>query len=174
MDDEADTGSAERAFEALRTEVAALRQAVERQAAPDYALTLGTIVKELQGVGTRLAAIESHPALTMTPERYSAGLTDATQYHRQARAHEARDAKVQVEDAVRRVQQLAGRLHTRSEQQQWVRAAAACGVVLGIALWYVLPSWLPWGAGDWLAASLIGGGRWHALGSRSHDRLWRP
>jgi len=50
MDDEADTGSAERAFEALRAEVAALRQAVEGQTAPDYALTLGAIVKELQGV----------------------------------------------------------------------------------------------------------------------------
>lgn len=28
--------------------------------------------------------------------------------------------------------------------------------------WYVLPSLLPWGAGDWLASSLIGGGRWQA------------
>ena len=34
--------------------------------------------------------------------------------------------------------------------------------MLGIALWYVLPSLLPWGSGDWLASSLIGGGRWHA------------
>ena len=59
MDDEADTGSAERAFEALRAEVAALRQAVEGQTAPDYALTLGAIVKELQAVGARLDAIEA-------------------------------------------------------------------------------------------------------------------
>ena len=51
MDDADDTGSAERAFEALRAEVAALRQAVEGQTAPDYALTLGAIVKELQGIG---------------------------------------------------------------------------------------------------------------------------
>ena len=43
MDDADDTGSAERAFEALRAEVAALRQAVEGQTAPDYALTLGAI-----------------------------------------------------------------------------------------------------------------------------------
>ena len=34
--------------------------------------------------------------------------------------------------------------------------------MFGIALWYVLPSLLPWGAGDWLASSLIGGGRWQA------------
>ena len=40
--------------------------------------------------------------------------------------------------------------------------AVAGGVVLGVALWYVLPAVLPWGAGDWLAASLIGGSPWQA------------
>ena len=59
MDDEADTGGAERAFAALRAEVAALRQAIEGQTAPDYALTLGAIVKELRGVGARLDATSS-------------------------------------------------------------------------------------------------------------------
>jgi hypothetical protein len=67
MDDADDTGGAERAFAALRAEVAALRQAVEGQTAPDYALTLGAIVKELQGVGARLDAIEAAPQLQATP-----------------------------------------------------------------------------------------------------------
>jgi Family of unknown function (DUF6118) len=67
MDDEADPGGAERAFEALRAEVAALRQAVESQTAPDYALTLGAIAKELQVVGARLDAIEASPQLQATP-----------------------------------------------------------------------------------------------------------
>lgn len=67
MDDEADTGGAERAFEALRAEVVALCQAVERQTAPDYALTLGAIAKELQAVGARLDAIEASPQLQATP-----------------------------------------------------------------------------------------------------------
>jgi hypothetical protein len=44
----------------------------------------------------------------------------------------------------------------------WGGVAMACGVMLGIALWYVLPSLLPSGAGDWLASSLIGGGQWRA------------
>ena len=47
MDDEADTGGAERAFDALRGEVAALRQAIEGLVFPDCALTLGAILKEL-------------------------------------------------------------------------------------------------------------------------------
>jgi Family of unknown function (DUF6118) len=67
VDEDADIGGAERAFEALRAEVAALRQAVEGQAAPDYALTLGVIAKELQDVGTRLTAIEASPQLQVTP-----------------------------------------------------------------------------------------------------------
>src|SRR6266851_1567785 len=67
MDDETDTGGAERAFEALRAEVAALRQAVQGQTAPDYALTLGAIAKELQAVGVRLTAIEASPQLQATP-----------------------------------------------------------------------------------------------------------
>jgi hypothetical protein len=67
MDDETDTGGAERAFEALRAEVTALRHAVAGQAAPDYALTLGAITKELQAVGVRLSAIEVSPQLRATP-----------------------------------------------------------------------------------------------------------
>ncbi|MFP5249144.1 MAG: DUF6118 family protein [Acidobacteriota bacterium] len=67
MDEADDTGSAERAFEALRAEVARLRQGIEGQAAPDYALTLGAIVKDLQGIGTQLAAIEAAPQLQVTP-----------------------------------------------------------------------------------------------------------
>jgi Family of unknown function (DUF6118) len=67
MDEDADTGGAERAFEALRAEVAALRQAVEGQTAPDYALTLGAIAKGLDAVGARLTAIEASPQLQATP-----------------------------------------------------------------------------------------------------------
>jgi hypothetical protein len=63
MDDEADAGGAERAFEALRAEVAALHQAVEGHSAPDYALTLGAIAKELQAAGARLNAIEASPQM---------------------------------------------------------------------------------------------------------------
>ena len=130
-----DTGSAERAFEALRAEVAALRQAVEGQTAPDYALTLGAIVKELQGVGARLTAIEGHPALAMTPEGYSAQLTAAAERAYQAGGKAAWGAQTQIDDAARRLERLAGKIHTRDEQHRWIGAALALGVMLGIALW---------------------------------------
>jgi hypothetical protein len=80
----------------------------------------------------------------------------------QAGSKAAWDAKAQLDNAVRRVEHLTGTVSTHEEQRRWRGVALACGVMLGIALWYVLPSLLPWGAGDWLASSLIGGGRWRA------------
>ena len=47
--------------------MAALRQAVEGQSAPDYAPTLGALAKDLQAVGVRLSAIETSPQLRATP-----------------------------------------------------------------------------------------------------------
>jgi hypothetical protein len=162
MDEDADSGGAERAFEALRAEVAALRQAVEGQTAPDYALTLGAIAKELQDVGARLTAMEGHPALAMTPAGYSGQLIAAAERAHQAGGKALLDVQTQLGDAARRLERSAGNIRAREEQQRWIGAAVAGGVLLGIALWYVLPSLLPWGAGDWLASSLIGGGRWQA------------
>ena len=162
MEEDADTGGAERAFEALRAEVAALRQVVEGQTAPDYALTLGAIAKELQAIGARLDTIEDHPAMAMTPATYAGQLDAAVERAHQASSKAVRDAKAQLGDAVRQLEQLAGTVSAREEQRRWLGVALACGVMLGFALWYVLPSLLPWGAGDWLASSLIGGGRWQA------------
>jgi hypothetical protein len=135
---------------------------VEEQAAPDYALTLGTIAKELQAVGARLATIENHPALALTPAKYAGQLDAATERAHQAGSKAVWDAKTQLGDTARQLERLVGEVHTREEQRRWIGTAAACGVMLGVALWYVLPTWLPWGVGDWLAASLIGGGRWQA------------
>ena len=169
MEEGADTGGAERAFEALRVEVAGLRRGIElvcRQGEEaktvDYTLTLGAIAKELQAIGARLDTIETHPAMAMTPAKYAGQLATAVEHAHQAGSKTVWDAKVQLGDAVRQVKHLAGTVSTREEQRRWFGVATACGVMLGIALWYVLPSLLPWGAGDWLASSLIGGGRWQA------------
>jgi hypothetical protein len=161
-DEDADISGAERAFERLRAEVAALRQLVEGQTTPDYALTLGAIAKELQSVTARLAAIETHPALAMTPEAYSAELSVAAESGRQAMERALRDAQFQLAHSVHRVEEVAGRVNTREDQQRRIERAVACGVILGIALWYIVPPMLPVGAGDWLISSLVGGGRWRA------------
>jgi len=63
IEDESDSAAA--AFEELRAEASALRGAIDAISAavhesgpPDYAPTLGTIVKAVQGLETRLAVIE--------------------------------------------------------------------------------------------------------------------
>lgn len=79
QDDQAeDDDAAERAFVALRAEVAAARRAVEGLpavieglAAPDYAPSFGALIKNLATVEKRLAGIEAHPAIKLTPEQHA-------------------------------------------------------------------------------------------------------
>jgi hypothetical protein len=153
-----DTGSAERAFEALRVEVAALRLAVEGQAAPDYALTLGAIVKELQGIGTQLAAIEATPQLQATPA------TIAQQIRHEAvrladsqiqQAQAARDGFERERETLAHVAFLQQRAQ-RDRNVLWVvgSGAALIGAVLGTMLFLEINRHAPddwgWSAG-WAA-----------------------
>ena len=135
MDEDAGTDRAELAFEALRAEVAALRQAVEGQTAPDYALTLGAIAKELQEVSARLTAMEGLPAMAMTPEGYSGQLIAAAERAHQAGGKAIWDVQTQLGDAAHQLERSVGNIHRREEQQRRVRIALAAGMLLGIALW---------------------------------------
>jgi len=158
MDDEADTGSAERAFAALRAEVAALRQAVEGQTAPDYALTLGTIVKELQAVGARLDAIEAAPPMQVTPATIAQQIRDEAARLADGQARQMQAAREGFErgrDTLARVaffQQHA----QRDRNILWAvgGGAALIGAVLGTMLFMEINRHAPddwgWSAG-WAA-----------------------
>jgi hypothetical protein len=158
MDDADDTGGAERAFEALRAEVAALRQAVEGQVAPDYALTLGAIVKELQAVGARLDAIETAPSMQVTPTTIAqlirdeaARLTDGQAQQAQA----AREGFERGQDTLARVAFFQQRAD-RDRNILWAvgGGAALIGAVLGTMLFMEINRHAPddwgWSAG-WAA-----------------------
>src|SRR6185436_6859674 len=58
--------------------------------APDYSLSLGHIAKTQAAIGTRLEAIESHPALRMTPAAFG----------EQAVTNASREARRDAEDLV--------------------------------------------------------------------------
>ncbi len=69
---------ATRAFDALRDELINVRQSVEnlnlniKQSQPyDYRKTLGQILRTQESVETELAAIKSHPAISMTPGSFA-------------------------------------------------------------------------------------------------------
>jgi len=150
MDDEADTGAAERAFEALRAEVTALRQAVAGQTAPDYALTLGAIAKEMQAVGARLAAIETSPQLQATPAvvaqqvRWEAGRLAESQIKQAQAAREEFERGQAVLSQVAFLEQRA----QRDRRSVWAigGGAALMGAVLGVMLFMEVNRHAP---GDW-------------------------
>jgi hypothetical protein len=158
MDDEADTGSAERAFAALRAEVAALRQAVDGQTAPDYALTLGAIVKELQGVGARLDAIEAAPPMQVTPATIAQQIRDEAARLADGQAKQAQAAREGFErgrDTLARVTFFQQRAD-RDRNILWAvgGGAALIGAVLGTMLFMEINRHAPddwgWSAG-WAA-----------------------
>jgi hypothetical protein len=75
-----------RAFEALRAEVGAVRRAMEalpeaweEVRPPDYSSDLGRISKSLATAATKLEAMETHPALRLTPEQHQAAVARAAE-----------------------------------------------------------------------------------------------
>src|SRR5450631_407604 len=84
-DDDTEPTAAERAFDALRAEGAAMRQAMRSlpdliktiRPATDYTETLGAIAKRLEIVGSFMAAIEQHPAIRTTPAQYNQAIAAA-------------------------------------------------------------------------------------------------
>jgi hypothetical protein len=162
-----DDGDAARAFEALRAEVAALRRGVDvvtRQgsAAPDYSPTLGAIAKELKAVTARLDALERAPALATTPASLRGEIDSVACSVAGTVSRPFAEAVQEMRDTARDLTALAGRLRERQEQRVWLLTVGALGLMVGVGLWYVAAGLLPRSVGDGIAASLIGGDRWHA------------
>jgi hypothetical protein len=72
------------------------------------------------------------------------------------------DAVLEGRGAAADLTALAGRVRGRQEQRLWLLTTAVMGLIVGVALWYVAAGLLPRNIGDRIAASLIGGDRWHA------------
>jgi hypothetical protein len=181
----AEADGAERAFAALRAEVAAQHRVLERMAAalaapdrqemPDYSPTLGAIAKELKAVTARLGALEKMPALAVTPGHQAAALRleidKAGEEVRRGLGH----SRAELAGAVSALRELIGAVRERRDQQQWLWTVGGIGVMLGVLLWFLLPLVLPWGAGDWLDALPIGGGPLQAgatLMQRADPATW--
>ena len=163
MDEADDTGSAERAFEALRAEVARLRQGIElvyrqgQEAPVDYSPTLGEMAKTLQAMQSRLAAIEGKPALDVTPQLFGQQIEEAG-YRAGERVRRAiAEGATAQSAATRELQALVGEARTRKDQQEWLIVAGGLGIIAGMVLIRVLIAVLPWGGGDWLAGVMVGG-----------------
>ena len=157
-----------RAFEALRAEVAQLRQGIElvyrqgQEAGVDYSPTLGEMAKTLTAVQSRLAAIEGKPSLAVTPQMFRQQIEEAGHRAGEQAGRAMVEGAAAQSAATRELQALVGQAATRREQRRWLATAAVLGVMLGVVLIRVLIAVLPGGGGDWLAAEMIGGGPWWA------------
>jgi hypothetical protein len=106
--------------------------------------------------------VERQPALTLTPARLRTEIDAAARAAASTASRPFVEAVHQVQSAARDLAALAGRTRERREQRTWVLTAGALGLMVGVGLWYVAGGLLPRSAGDWIAASLIGGSKWQA------------
>ena len=172
MEDEAEHhGAADpaQAFEDLRAEVSELRRAVEAlpgawedSRPPDYTPSLGTIAQGLTAVDNRLAGIETHPALRLTPEQHRQAVAQAgNMLMREAVQKLDRVAQ----DAERERHQLAGLIGTvrkQDEQRHWLLWAASGALVVGLLVSPFVAGVLPFGGDSAVAAIIMKADRWNA------------
>ena len=172
MEDEADHhGAADpaQAFEDLRAEVLELRRALEAlpgawedSRPPDYTPSLGTIAKGLAAVASRLAGIEKHPALRLTPEQHQQAVAQAGNTLMREAAQKLDRA---AQDAGRERHQLAGligAMQTQHEQRNWLLWVASGALVVGLLVSPFVAGVLPFGGDSAVAAIIMQANRWNA------------
>lgn len=168
-DDEDATVDAARAFEALRAEVAGLRQAVEALPAaweasrpPDTSVTLGVIVKGLANVAGQLEGIERHPALRLTPEQHRQAITQASEKLLHEKAREFDRMLQGVASERRQLGELICSARKRGEQRAWLVLIGLAALVAGLLLSPLAIGALPFGLDGRVAALIMGEDRWDA------------
>jgi hypothetical protein len=179
VDGEREELGAAEAFEALRSEVAGLREelrvALERSAGGggvDYAPTLGAIVK-------RLAVMEAHPALRLSPSAFGQALRDVERSLQQR--GEARLVAViqRIENGAFQIERIAGRARAPRAQRRGGLGAVGVGVFAGVLGWVALSGPVArampasWALPEKMAAATLAQGRWEAGARmmRSYDGL---
>lgn len=165
--DQEEDGAA-RAFAELRAEVTVLRRAVEalpgvieETRAPDYGPTLGAITNGLTGLEESLAAIEEHPAFTLTPEQYGRAIERAGADIMREASKALRDETDAVGRERRQLAVLVGQAAAREAHHRQPLGFGAGGLVIGLVLFPLLAAFMP--GGSYLAALSMGtADRWQA------------
>ncbi len=161
--------AAERAFDALRAEVAGMRQAV--QALPDVIKknrpadtteTLGAIAKKLEIVGNFMAAIEQHPAIRMTPAQHHQAIAAAGEGLMQSAAHKLDHATAEATRARQELIALVGSMRGQRKQMEWLAITVAVALMVGLLLAPFAARLLPFGWDAAMAASILHTDRWNA------------
>jgi hypothetical protein len=172
---DADEGdSAAEAFQDLRAEVAALRGAIDAFPAavqdnrpPDYAPTLGAIVKAIQGVEKRLAVIEGHPSIRLTPEQHGRAIERAGSATLREAMETFRNEAAAIGHERRQLGQIVGAALDQEDQRRRQLWFTGAGAVVGFILFPLIAAFAP--GGTHLAALAMGEtDRWQAGGLLMH------
>jgi hypothetical protein len=162
--------AAERAFEALRAEVAGMRQALKSlpdliktiRPATDYTETLGAIAKRLEIVGNFMAAIEQHPAIRTTPAQYHQAIAVAGEGLMHKSVRELDSAKIAAVDERRELAAMIGTMRGQWKQWEWLGWTGIGAFFLGLLISPVFARVLPFGWDGQVAAFIMNGDRWDA------------
>jgi hypothetical protein len=180
IEDEGDSAAA--AFDELRAEVSVLRGAIDAIPAavhenrpPDYAPTLGAVVRAVQGVEKRLAGIEGHPAIKVTPEQHSRAIERAGAASVREAMETFRNEAAALSHERRQLAHIIGVALTQEAQRRWQLWFAGIGLALGLMLFPLIGALAP--GGSYLAALAAGqADRWQAGGALMREaspEAWR-
>jgi hypothetical protein len=159
-------GDPAQAFEALRAEVAALRQAIEAAAerqAPDYSPDLGRITQAVNSVIDGLEAIEAHPAMRMTPDQFGQAMTRTGRELMNEVAQKYDRARQDAERERRQLADMIGTMRGKRDQVFWLAAVFVGTFVFTLFASPVLLGELPFGWNTNAAATVMqADNRWDA------------
>jgi hypothetical protein len=182
-DDDTEPTAAERAFEALRAEVAAMRQALRsvpevilKNQPPDYTETLGAIAKKLELMGNHIAAIEQHPAIRTTPAHYHQAIVAAGDGLITKSVRELDVAKAAAVIERRELAVMIGTMRGKWKQWEWLGWAGIAAFFLGLLVSPMFARVLPFGWDGHVAAFIMQADRWNAgtkLMQTHHPEAWR-
>ena len=165
-----DDGGAAQAFAELQAEVSVMRRAMEglpailkRMETPDYAPSFGAVIKSLNETGARLAAIEGHPALKLTPDQHAGAMKRAGAEVMSDAARSLRNEADAVGREQQKLAQIVGESLGQEAQKRALYWALGVGVAIGFVLFPLLGAFAP--GGSFLAAFATGNfDRWYAGG----------
>ena len=167
-DTQDDDGGAAQAFAELRAEVTVMRRALEGlpavikgMAPPDYSPSFGAVGKTLASVDARLAGIEGHPALKMTPAQHGGAMQEAGAEITRGAVVALNSAARELWDAKKEVASIAVTARTVEAQKSALLWAIGGGIAVGLVLFPMLGAFAP--GGSFLAAWATGNAdRWQA------------
>jgi hypothetical protein len=182
-DDDSEPTAAERAFDALRAEVAAMRQVMRslpeviiKSQPADTTETLGAIAKRLEIVGNFMAAIEQHPAIRTTPAQYNQAIAAAGEG---LITKSVRTLDIATAEAVKERRELAamiGTMRGKWKQWEWLGWTGIGAFFLGLLISPMFTRVLPFGWDGHVAALIMNADRWGAgtaLMQAGNPEAWR-